>query len=186
MIEKNLVGQRNLVGGKNLLWIHRPYLPGMWEGIKTLCPSPKVVVELGSNIGRWSKEVLARFPSVTEFHAVDLWPNDEELEGWRENVTDPKAIPHRCSTSKASRKINVVIDLLYVDADHSFVRAKEDLTLWVPKVRSGGLVLIDDYSIPGVRRAIKEFLRGRSVKSGIETWGGDIKDVNTQFWFLKW
>lgn len=51
------------------------------------------------------------------------------------------------------------LDLLLVDGNHSFASCKQDLELWWPRVRAGGVVLVHDYAsrFPGVVRAVNEF-----------------------------
>lgn len=60
-------------------------------------------------------------------------------------------------------RIRFSIDLLFVDGDHRMQPALRDLELYVPKVRSGGIVVLDDMDLrikppqPGVAEALKEF-----------------------------
>lgn len=52
------------------------------------------------------------------------------------------------------------IDYLYIDADHHHDAVIADLCAWVPHVRTGGLIVGDDYgnrSFPGVQQAWDEF-----------------------------
>ncbi|HET6574592.1 MAG TPA: class I SAM-dependent methyltransferase [Fimbriiglobus sp.] len=42
------------------------------------------------------------------------------------------------------------IDAVFIDGDHSFRGALGDFECWVPKVRAGGLVMIDDADDPGL------------------------------------
>ena len=56
------------------------------------------------------------------------------------------------------------VDLLVVDADHSYEAVKRDIEHWINKVRYGGLVFFHDYidieqnGTNGVRRAIDDSL----------------------------
>ena len=56
-------------------------------------------------------------------------------------------------------------DWVYVDGDHSFQAAKDDLKAWFPKVKPRGLLVVDDYNWKdeagkfSVRRAVQEFVR---------------------------
>lgn len=45
--------------------------------------------------------------------------------------------------------VPVAIDVLYIDGNHQYEYVMDDLKLWYPKVRSGGLVLGDDYNFSG-------------------------------------
>lgn len=42
------------------------------------------------------------------------------------------------------------IDALYIDGDHSYLGAIKDFESWVPKVRAGGMILIDDADDPAL------------------------------------
>lgn len=50
------------------------------------------------------------------------------------------------------------LDFVFIDAVHSYEAVLEDLHAWFPKVRVGGIVSGHDYSWPGVREALEEFL----------------------------
>lgn len=54
--------ERRTVNGKSLLWLMRPYQIGMWNTIARHVPEPRTVVELGTNVGRWAKEMLRAVP----------------------------------------------------------------------------------------------------------------------------
>lgn len=66
------------------------------------------------------------------------------------------------TTAEAAKGWSQPIDLLYVDADHSYDGVLADLTAWVPHVKSGGVIVGDDYDsdlYPGVKRAWDEYER---------------------------
>lgn len=48
------------------------------------------------------------------------------------------------------------VDLLYIDADHSYESTQENFFAWYPKVKKGGFILIHDYSNkhPGVKKFV--------------------------------
>lgn len=53
------------------------------------------------------------------------------------------------------------VDFVFVDACHDCEAVKADISAWLPKVRSGGLLAGDDYGnagYPGVKRAVDELL----------------------------
>lgn len=192
VVEKRIAGQRNMIAGrKGLLWITRPFFPGMWGVIQEHVPTPKVVVELGSNVGRWASEVLRRFSSIEKLFAVDLWPHPAQMEGWRENVADRRAVPIRGRTDAGETLARVLIygtiDILFVDAAHDYESALRDLLLYAPRVRPGGLILADDYHEVDVRRAVATFLASvdRVGKGHAEHWGGGPDDVGDQWWVVK-
>lgn len=51
-------------------------------------------------------------------------------------------------------------DLVFIDAEHSYPAVKQDISLWWPKVRVGGVLCGHDYSqkaFPGVVQAVDEW-----------------------------
>lgn len=52
------------------------------------------------------------------------------------------------------------IDFVYIDASHEYEDVRDDIRAWLPKVKTGGIIAGDDYSIGfmGVIRAVNELL----------------------------
>jgi predicted O-methyltransferase YrrM len=48
------------------------------------------------------------------------------------------------------------IDFLFIDADHSYEGALEDINLWMPKMKPESVIAGHDYDWPGVKRAVDE------------------------------
>jgi len=138
----------------------------------------KLVAELGSYIGM-SSFVIAN--SADHLVCIDRWeddwsyiePNQRKVyEALRENVpcilheflnnimpvTDKISVL-RADTAKAAEHFNDnSVDVLLIDADHSYEGVSKDLALWLPKLAKGGTVLMHNYesSWPGVKAAAKE------------------------------
>lgn len=96
---------------------------------------PKVVVEIGCQFGLSARTWLA-VPGVEMVHSYDVDPKCAELllgPKWRFHLGRSQDIaPMEC-------------DLLYVDGDHSYEAVCSDMARHGPKVRVGGLVILDDY-----------------------------------------
>jgi predicted O-methyltransferase YrrM len=53
------------------------------------------------------------------------------------------------------------IDVLYIDGDHTYIGVLKDIVSWIPHVKSGGVVLFDDYNdVTGVKQAINDTIKG--------------------------
>ena len=50
------------------------------------------------------------------------------------------------------------IDCMHIDGDHSYNGVKQDLNLYFNKIKTGGIIINDDYHWGGVKRAIDEFV----------------------------
>lgn len=57
------------------------------------------------------------------------------------------------------REWNRQIDLLFIDGDHSYSVASADIDNFVPWVKNGGCIFVDDYDIDSVKKAVDERLR---------------------------
>lgn len=63
------------------------------------------------------------------------------------------------SVSAARVFADVSLDWVYIDANHSYASAMEDLREWFPKVRVGGVLAGHDFNQTEVARAVNDFLR---------------------------
>jgi predicted O-methyltransferase YrrM len=76
------------------------------------------------------------------------------------------------SDACAAQFADASVDLIFVDADHSQTGVQRDLTAWVPKIRSGGVIAGHDYASrrhPGVQRAVDEFFAGHPHPIQVES-----------------
>jgi predicted O-methyltransferase YrrM len=66
------------------------------------------------------------------------------------------------ATSKAASKkfANESLDVVFIDLTHTYEAVKEDIKLWLPKVKKGGFIAGDDYHEhwKGVIQAVDELL----------------------------
>lgn len=93
----------------------------------------------------------------------------------------------RMSSVEASKCIDEELDFIYIDADHSYEGAKNDLIAWFQKIRDGGIIGGHDYghgNFPGIQKAIDEFF-GRfhwKVNSeGEGVWWVEKRPINISF-----
>ena len=136
----------------------------------------RVCAEVGVCSGDYSSEIRKRKPKL--LYLIDSWAFNERslkgglLGGMGENGylavrlkfgKDPSVVIVRKTSFEASLSIpERSLDLVYIDADHSFEYAYADLLLWYPKLKRGGWLTGHDYErrTPewGVRRAVDIFL----------------------------
>lgn len=156
-------------------------------------------VEVGAYRGQLSAKLLQAFPNLTLL-LVDEWRVYEPYERYslsndacsmqtaeqqeaNYNAT-LKAIgvyPHTCSVARASSRevatnqMRQLVDFVFIDADHSLEGAREDIKLWWPWVRTGGLLMGHDYqtSFFGVIQAVDEFV----AREGLH-----LKTLGTCWW----
>lgn len=130
--------------------------------------SSSTIVEIGSYLGA-SSCFLAEGAKQTNsrVYCVDTWQNEGMTEGIRDtfgefmnNVSTLKNItPLRGTSTTVANGFNGPIDLLFIDADHSYEAVITDLKCWVPKLKPEGWLLLHDWGwAEGVQRAVEEIV----------------------------
>ena len=146
---------------------HQPYVA---ELISIFVPHG-IGVEIGVNEGQLSCYIL-NHTDVKHLYLVDPWitwkgwASQETLEKLYEFCanTMPNLYPGRVSTirknsDKSADDVPDNLDFVFIDGNHDYDYVKNDLEIWSPKVRSGGIVLGHDWShkYHGVIRAVMEY-----------------------------
>lgn len=60
------------------------------------------------------------------------------------------------SWEAAKNFANKSIDFVFIDADHRYESVKKDITSWLPKIKSGGMIAGHDFQEQGVKDAVAE------------------------------
>lgn len=142
--------------------------------ISVLPPRIPVLVEIGSYAGE-SMEAFIQSGKVIEAFAVDPW-----VGGWSptdpadyradmravEAAFDKRMLPYNNVTKMKMTSATAVVyfldesvDLVYIDANHSYEFVRQDIELWLPKIRQGGIISGHDYGFTphaGVKQAVDE------------------------------
>lgn len=131
-------------------------------------------VELGSFAGEGAAIFVEA--GADPLSCVDLWEPltyrkvpDNARPDWAEAVFDRRR-RRWLAAGRDVRKIKVhtqlaalsvadrSIDLVYVDAEHSFPAVCGDIRVWLPKLKKGGWMAGHDWSWPEVRRGVDKVL----------------------------
>jgi len=131
----------------------------------------KVIAEVGVAKGKNMRGILTYSPSadvITEYWAVDPWWANPEypISG---NVLYPLICEFMLefpalrlirlpSPEAAAIFPDGYFDLVYIDASHLYDAVRADVEVWLPKVRSGGLLCGHDYNLGQVRSAVGSLL----------------------------
>jgi len=59
------------------------------------------------------------------------------------------------------------VDFLMLDGDHGYEAVQADLRAWLPKMKTDGLISGDDFTWPGVERAVREVFSPAQIKTVI-------------------
>jgi predicted O-methyltransferase YrrM len=137
----------------------------------------KSIVEVGSWKGRSTKALLETGKKV---FAVDTWegsqdPNDLTFSQAKQEdifATFQKNVGHyenlkvikKDSLSAAKQFSDKSVDMVFIDANHTYEGVKADIEAWLPKAKR--VICGHDYTPgwPGVVRAVDELFAGRKVQ----------------------
>jgi hypothetical protein len=133
-------------------WTHLPFFREVASGN---------VLEIGVNEGASTSAFLSGLQDKNlggHLYSIDINQDCEKVfEGhpdWTFIGADSKDWPRTLSRIPSS------IDVLFIDGDHTYRGASEDLKLYSYLVRRKGLILVHDMTLaefPGVRQAVWEF-----------------------------
>lgn len=140
---------------------------GVWKGdfsdliLKTAAPrllhliDPWTLVEDPDHANAWYS--TQRGQDIDQIYA------DVQTRFAAEIATGQVQIHRKASTDGMGALPDDSLDFVYVDGDHAYDGVRADLELSVAKVRSGGLICVDDHMLgkwwqDGVVRAVNEVL----------------------------
>lgn len=165
-----------------------------------LLPEDSTVAEIGVAEGFFSAEIL-HWPNVKKLYCVDNWntiPNQfgdgASPKDWHDkNYSDAMMrvnfaiekvkVLRGISWDMAKKVDDESLDLVYLDACHSYDCVKKDLEAWYPKVKTGGFIAGHDYlnRAYGVFDAVRDFVNGRFEIVTIH----ENKTEDAGFYFIK-
>jgi hypothetical protein len=157
--------------------------------------NPKIGAEIGIQGGRMTIEVLKRLPTIETYYAIDPWlwypdfrkiVNLKNQRKWNQKYMDDYYKHFKKTTSQFKNKIKVLkmtsseaaqhipdssLDFCFIDGNHDYKYVKQDIKLYLPKVRKGGLFGGHDYSdiFSDVKKAVHESL-DNVILGGNQTW----------------
>lgn len=154
----------------------------------------RIGCEIGVAFGTGSQSVLEN-TDISRLYSIDpykhfpdsVYPDGMNLEQHTFDVLYLRAQKRLASYGDRSMLLRMTsldaaelfadnsLDFVYLDGNHTFEGLSADLQKWYDKVRSGGLLIGDDYghiSHPGVKQAVNTFCAQRSLKVNVRsrTW----------------
>ena len=70
---------------------------------------------------------------------------------------DPRVHMIREKSQEAGSLVPNELDFVYIDGLHTYEGCSKDIEVWWPKIRKGGMLMGDDFHMPGVAKAVEEF-----------------------------
>lgn len=126
---------------------HRRFTGGIVYGV-----DPWSAAEARENDNEELKEAIERFVDRADFHAIY-----REVESLRSKLgyEDYCALVRKTSTDAADefKGAGIKFDLVHVDGNHDTARVVEDVESYLPRLRDGGYIILDDVSWDSVKPA---------------------------------
>ena len=137
----------------------------------------KTIAEIGVWDGENARILLDLFPNA-HLYLIDSWePSwsfltygfpisyhpDKYIAAYHKAMkrfqNHPQATIIKKTSLEAAPEVPNELDLVFIDADHSYSAVKEDILTWEPKVRSGGILSGHDYwsDAPEVIQAVNDY-----------------------------
>lgn len=135
------------------------------------------LVEIGSYRGGSSQFLGCAAQSLNgKLYCVDTWKSDamtverhDTYEDFLRNtaVYGSSVQPLRGRSVEIAKTFHGIIDLLFIDGDHSYEGCRMDVETWSKKLRNGAILIFHDYSWAlGVRRVVEEFIVPYQISPG--------------------
>ena len=119
------------------------------------------------------------------YYAIDLWKDyhDVSSEKWEQYYQEIRSLDRdnlqlivlRQDVTVASNCfVDGSLDMVFIDADHSYEAVKNDICTWLPKICRGGLLLGHDYNYKEVRKAVDEIFDSIGITCAVPTWAFEV------------
>lgn len=168
--------------------------------LNRLLPRNPVTAELGVAEGNFSQHICKEWkPSL--HYLVDFWGTlNTTGDGafnqlwhnmnyhtmlWKMHPYEDITKVLRGMTADMAKSVpDETLDIVYIDAGHSYEAVRADLEAWYPKVKPGGIIAGHDFINPayGVLQAVQEFTTTHALKFHVIP---EEKDEDAGFWFYK-
>ena len=122
----------------------------------------KTVAEIGVKFGRTTFFLLDNVPNLV-IYAVDtdtsMFYNKEVKAKYKERLIPIKGYSYNVADQIPDNSM----DLIFIDADHSYNSVKKDIEAYTPKLKDHGILAGHDIDYPGVNKAVHELIKDFDV-----------------------
>ena len=154
---------------------------GVWMG-RSICSLGQRILTLGKTPKIFAVDTFKGSDNEAEGHApmvkecggstLSIFKSNMEDLGISKLIT----IIENDSFAASQTFLDNEIDILFIDANHSYEYVINDLNYWYPKVKSGGILSGHDYSWDTVKQATKDFSKNKNLK---------VSAVSNNCWIMQ-
>jgi len=164
----------------------------------------KTGAEIGVAQGFYSEVLCQQIPGV-KLYCIDPWLHYQEYSDFAKESTfrtmEQEArdrlgkygcvIVKKFSSDAVKDFADESLDFVFIDGNHAYKYVKEDIELWTPKVRKGGIVSGHDYyktkaGNVGVITAVDEYIKEHKYKLELTEWAHQVRHDDRQpCWYFQ-
>ena len=145
-----------------------------------------VIVEVGTDLGLNAKNIK-QFVSFDDLYLVDPYFNyygkyasgDERFKIAKKRVGEGVEFIRETSEEASKMFEDNSVDVIYIDGLHKYTSILQDIQLWYPKVKKGGIIGGHDFfgSGLGVILAVTDYANENNLREKLDGFGTD--------WWIK-
>lgn len=145
-------------------------IQGLRDLMQELGDDPIVMAELGSFAGE-SATIFLEHSNVTKLYCVDRWTDERYAytpSTARADLAEPvfdqavgqnnRVIKIKNDSVLAAELIHEPLDLVYIDACHTFAGVVADIEAWIRLIRSEGWIAGHDWNWSNVKKGVQSKL----------------------------
>jgi predicted O-methyltransferase YrrM len=122
----------------------------------------KTMAEVGVKFGRTTFFLLDNSPDLIIYSIdtdISMFYNNEVKEKYKDRLIPIQGF----SYDVANQLPDNSMDLIFIDADHSYNSVKKDILEYTPKLKDHGILAGHDIDYPGVNKAVNELIKDFDV-----------------------
>ena len=157
--------------------------------------------EIGTEYGTYAKCLCDTMPGL-KLLCVDAWMSYGDYR-WNYSQESQEEIYNKCKEILAPYNVDIrrgfsmdvvktipdeSLDFVFIDGNHDFQNATNDIAEWSKKVKKGGIVSGHDYMrlrVKGEKLQVKDVLDGWTYANGIKVWWVFTGDRGPSWFYVK-
>jgi len=121
--------------------------------------------------------------SISELQTTHRLAKEEDIFMiFINNLSGYDYTPIKAKSNDASKLFDIQsCDVVFIDMEHTYEAVKNDIEIWLPKIKIGGYLAGHDYSNdwPGVIKAVNEIFGRENIIQMGDCWIYEVKNVRS-------
>lgn len=131
-----------------------------------MLPENPVIINIGAGAGTSSIAMLEERPDAFVFSVDKIAAELERVNLIRCKIPIQRCIRILGKSWDVGEWFPYQVDMVFVDGDHGTKAVEQDICVWLPKVRPGGVMAFHDYkhpNVPEITAIVDSFMNGNEL-----------------------